>query len=154
MLIGSGRDFWRWLIAAGLTALAAMQPTAVHAQGAPGFGILGDSASDEYRADDNRGGAYSATTLNWMELLVKHRGLNFGPWGTWSAPRRSGYAYNWARSGATSREIISGGQAAGLAAQVAAGKVSIVVVYAGANDFAIWNGTYAEVYNGSVSGSA
>ena len=106
------------------------------------------------RADDNRGGAYAPTTLNWMELLVRYRGLDFGPWGNRSAPRRSGYAYNWAISGATSAEVISGGQAAGLAAQVAAGQVLRVVVMVGANDFAVWNGTYAEVYDGSLSGEA
>jgi hypothetical protein len=43
--------------------LASVLPTAVLAQGAQGFGILGDSGSDEYRADDNRGGAYAVTTL-------------------------------------------------------------------------------------------
>jgi hypothetical protein len=144
----------RWLSVAGLMMLAAMLPTAVLAQSAPGIGILGDSASDEYRADNNRGGAYAATTFNWMELLARYRGLDFGPWGTRSAPRRTGYAYNWAISGATSAEVISGGQAAGLAGQVAAGQVSTVVVMVGANDFALWNGTYAEVYDGSVSGTA
>jgi hypothetical protein len=33
-----------------------------------GFGVLGDSSSDEYQADDNRGGAYAATTLNWWSF--------------------------------------------------------------------------------------
>src|SRR5688500_20068761 len=49
-----------------------------------GFGLLGDSNSDEYRADDKRGGRqYGDTTLNWMEQLALKRGLNVGPWGTW-----------------------------------------------------------------------
>ena len=93
----------RWLTRGGATVLAVILPTALLAQGASGFGILGDSVSDEYRADDNRGGAYGPTTLNWMELLVRYRGLDSGPWGTRSAPRRTGYEYNWARSGADER---------------------------------------------------
>lgn len=142
----------RVLTAAGLATLVSLAPTTLVAQ-AP-FGVLGDSGSDEYRADDNRGGAYGATTLNWLELLVRYRGLNAGPWGTRSAPRRTGYEYNWARSGATSAELISQGQADGLAAQVAAGQVGNVVLMVGANDFAIWNGSYAEVYDGTLSGAA
>jgi len=119
-----------------------------------GVGILGDSSSDEFRADDNRGGSYSATTLNWAELLVTYRSLNLGAWGVRSEPRRAGYSYNWARSGATAEEVVSGGQADGLAAQVAAGKVSTIVLMVGANDFALWNGTYAEVYDGTLSGES
>ena len=29
-----------------------------------GFGVMGDSTSDEYQADDLRGSSYSATTFN------------------------------------------------------------------------------------------
>ena len=116
-----------------------------------GFGILGDSSSDEYRADDNRGGPYAATTLNWMELLVQNRELNFGEWGTWGEPRRTGYKYNWSRSGATAESMIESGAHLGLARQVAAGEVSHVFVWIGGNDFAIWNSTYANIYNGMVS---
>lgn len=116
-----------------------------------GFGILGDSGSDEYRADDNRGGEYAKTTLNWMELLVLKRGLNFGAWGTWGEPRRTGYEYNWARSGATAESLIAAGQHTGLAQQVADGKVSHVLIWIGDNDFAPWNGTYQEIYEGKLS---
>ena len=119
-----------------------------------GVGILGDSSSDEFRADDNRGGAYAATTLNWAELLVNHRSVDLGSWGVRSEPRRAGYAYNWARSGATAAEVVSGGQAAGLAAQITAGNVSTVILMVGANDFASWNDTYTGVYDGSVSGAS
>lgn len=118
------------------------------------LGILGDSASDEYRADDNRGGAYAETTLNWVELLVRYRGLDVGPWGNWGGTRRSGYEYNWALSGATAEDVVSQGQPQGLAAQVAAGKVNTVILYVGANDFAIWNGTFQAIYDGSLSGQA
>ncbi len=114
----------------------------------PGFGIMGDSGSDEYRADDWRGGAYWETTFVWDELLVRYRGLDFGPWGTRSWPRRTGYEYNWALSGATANDVITSGQHTGLAQQVAEGKVQNVFFLIGPNDFAIWNGTYAAVYNG------
>jgi lysophospholipase L1-like esterase len=119
-----------------------------------GFGILGDSNSDEYRADNNRGGKYAATTLNWMELLVLKRGLNFGPWGDWGEPRRSGYKYNWARSGATVSSMLSSGQHTGLAEQVANGEVSYVLVWIGTNDFHPDNGTYREIYDGTLNDQA
>jgi hypothetical protein len=119
-----------------------------------GMGILGDSNSDEYCADDRRGGAYAATTLNWMEQLVLRRELNFGPWGRWGEPRRTGYAYNWARTGATAASLIDSGQHTGLAQQVAAGEVSHVFIWIGGNDFAKWNGTYAEIYEGRLSDTA
>lgn len=115
-----------------------------------GIAILGDSNSDEYRADDDRGGAYSQTTLNWMEQLVSYRGLNFGAWGNRSQPRRSGYAYNWALSGATASSMISGGQHSGVAQQVSAGEVSLVFIHIGTNDFA--RNRYSEIYNGNLSG--
>jgi hypothetical protein len=116
-----------------------------------GFGILGDSGSDEYRAEDNRGGEYATTTLNWMELLVLKRGLNFGAWGNWGEPRRTGYEYNWARSGATTESLITSDQHIGLAQQVARGEVSHVLIWIGDNDFAPWNGTYREIYEGKLS---
>ncbi len=116
-----------------------------------GIGILGDSTSDEYQADDARGGEFGKTTLNWMEQLVKNRDLNFGQWGTWDEPRRTGYEYNWARSGATIRSMITSGQHTGLAQQVADGKVSIVFIWIGNNDFHLKNGSYEEIYNGTLS---
>ena len=119
-----------------------------------GIGIMGDSNSDEYRADDNRGGAYAATTLNWVEQLYKSRSLNFGSWGTWGEPRRSGFEYNWARSGATAQSLIDMNQHVGLAQQVTAGLVSHVILYIGTNDFHLLNGTYEEIYNGSLAGAA
>jgi hypothetical protein len=136
------------------TATISMAGTHYQNEAVPGFGILGDSNSDEYRADDNRGGEYAATTLNWVELLVLKRGLNFGPWGDWGEPRRTGYKYNWARSGATAASLLSSGQHTGLAEQVANGEVSHVLVWIGANDFHPNNGTYLEIYNGSLSDQA
>ncbi|MGZ9164528.1 MAG: SGNH/GDSL hydrolase family protein [Anaerolineales bacterium] len=119
-----------------------------------GIGILGDSTSDEYRADDVRGGLYAESTLNWVELLAINRGLNFGKWGTWGEPRRTGYEYNWARSGATTSSMISSGQHTGLARQIAEGKVSYVIMWIGNNDFQLNNGTYEEIYNGTLNHAA
>ncbi len=112
---------------------------------------MGDSNSDEYRADDARGGKYAVVTLNWMEQLVLRRGLNFGQWGTWGDTRRTGYEYNWAISGATTSSMLEQGQATGLAKQVAEGKVSIVFLWIGYDDFSLTNGTYKEIYDGSLS---
>ena len=134
-------------------AFAASSRSAV-AQATGGFGVMGDSGSDEYRADDNRGGTYAATTLNWVELLVRYRGLDAGVWGTRGEPRRTGYEHNWARSMARAADVISQGQADGLAQQVAEGKVSWALLMVGANDFAVWNNTYEAVYSGAVSGAA
>ena len=74
------------------------------------IGALGDSLTDEY-AYNGRGYAQ-----NWVEQLVNDAGVNFGPLGTYAAPRNQGYAYNWALSGATTSTMISGGQVSGLAA--------------------------------------
>jgi lysophospholipase L1-like esterase len=116
-----------------------------------GVGFLGDSNTDEYRADDNRGGKYASTTLNWMEQLVLRRNLNAGAWGVREEPRRSGFEYNWARSGATARTMITDGQHTGLAQQIASGKVSHAIIYIGGNDFHLHSGTYEEVYDGTLS---
>ena len=117
----------------------------------PGYGIIGDSNSDEYRADDNRGGTYAATTLNFVELLVRNGNLNFGSWGTWGEPRRTGYKYNWSRSAARLRDMITTGQHTGLAQQIQNGEVKHVFISIGTNDFHIWNNTYNEIYNGTLS---
>lgn len=116
-----------------------------------GIGIMGDSNSDEYRANDSRGGDYADTTMNWMEQLAENRFLNFGQWGDWGEPRRTGYEYNWARTGATAHSLITSGQHTGLAKQVAEGKVSLVFLWIGDNDFHLTNGTYEDIYNGELS---
>jgi hypothetical protein len=138
----------------GITAFASnkgVDPVLNADVSSKGFGIMGDSNSDEYQADDHRGGDYAGTTLGWVEQLVKQRGLNFGPWGTWEEPRRTGYEYNWARSGATAESLIIAGQHTGLARQVAEGKVSYVFLWISNNDFHFTNGTYKEIYDGSLS---
>jgi hypothetical protein len=117
-----------------------------------GIGILGDSFYDEYQGTDNRGGAYHNMAFNSVELLVKLRGFNLGPWGDWGEPRRTGYSYDWARSGATSATMIEMGQHTGLAQQIRAGEVSFVLIGVGANDFNPYylNG-YQQIYNGELS---
>ena len=117
-----------------------------------GIAIMGDSDSDEYRADDNRGGKYAATTLNWAEQLALKRGLHFGCWGTRAEPRRTGFEFNWARSGATAASLLSGGQHTGAASQIAAGQVTLVFLHVGSNDFL--RGRFEEIYDGTLSDRA
>jgi hypothetical protein len=101
---------------------------------APRVGAMGDSNTDEYRTDKNIPG------LNWVEQLVISRGFDFGTFSeiSWGEPRRIGYEYNWASDGATatgseSYDLCS--QWPGLAEQVAEGKVDIVFLAIGNNDF-------------------
>jgi lysophospholipase L1-like esterase len=119
-----------------------------------GIGVMGDSNSDEYRANDNRGGKYADTTFSWVEILAQARDLNFGAWGSWDEPRRDGFEYNWARSGATTESMITSGQHTGIAQQVADGKVSHVFIYIGTNDFSIVSGQYQKIYDDSLSDAA
>jgi hypothetical protein len=118
------------------------------------LGLVGDSGTDEFQAEDQRGGSYGDTTFNWVELLTRLRGVNLGAWGSRAEPRRTGYAFDWARSGATACDVVTGGQASGLQAQIAAGQVAWVATMFGANDFALWNGTYQDIYSGALSGAA
>jgi phospholipase/lecithinase/hemolysin len=119
-----------------------------------GVGVIGDSQSDEYQADDHRGYQYAPTTLGWVEQLVKNRKIDFGPWNTWGDSRRTGFGYNWAQTGATSQSMISSGQHTGLVQQVKDGTVNLVIIYIGANDFAPYNTIdgYYPVYSGALAG--
>jgi phospholipase/lecithinase/hemolysin len=99
----------------------------------PTIGVLGDSYSDEYQFyPPDR-----STAENWVEILARTRGLNFGRYSTQSRgePRNQGFEFNWARSDATSTDLIKSGQHTGLAEQVAGGAVSVVVIFIGGNDF-------------------
>lgn len=117
-----------------------------------GVAVLGDSQADEYRADDSRGLTYASTTLNWVEQLDKFRDVNFGPWGSYGEPRRTGYAYNWARTGATAASMIESGQHIGIASQVKKGEVNLVIIAIGANDYApyITPDGYDALYAGTI----
>lgn len=118
-----------------------------------GVAVLGDSQSDEYRADDNRGANYSSNTLNWVEILAQKRKINFGEWGTWNDIRRTGYENNWARTGATAFSMIESGQHVGVAEQVKQGKVNTVIMYIGANDYSplTESNGFIAIYNGTAT---
>jgi lysophospholipase L1-like esterase len=114
--------------------IALLTPLSTASAGWPaGIGVLGDSYSDEYQFY----APHRSTARNWVEILAETRGLNFGPFSSQSLsePRNQGYAFNWARSDATTDDLIATGQHLGLAAQVARGEVSLVVVFIGGNDF-------------------
>src|SRR6516164_8972100 len=98
-----------------------------------GIGVLGDSYSDEYQFYPS----HRSRARNWVEILATTRGLNFGRFSTRSRgePRNQGYEFNWARSDATTDDLIATGQHLGVAAQVSQGKISVVVVFIGGNDF-------------------
>lgn len=138
------------------TATQTAPPTATNTPAAqtaaPRFAVMGDSFFDEYRADNNRGGAYAATTLNMVEILQRVRGFDFGPWGTWGGVRRTGYENNCAQSGATSYSMIQSGQHTCVASILAAGKADYVLVGIGANDFSPnFGSTYSDIYSGRMS---
>jgi ABC-type amino acid transport substrate-binding protein len=145
------------LVAAGCAAANA-KVRAPQARSAPSasdrrlaVAVLGDSFFDEFQGSDRRGGRYAAVTFGPVELLVRNRGFDLGSWGNWGEPRREGYEYNWARSGATSTTLIEMGQHTGAAAQVAAGAVSHVFIGIGANDFSPYYGDYYErIYSGNM----
>lgn len=139
----------------------------------PVWGALGDSQTDEYRADDSgaRGGGteWEDTTLSWLELLAAPsagstapthgRNLNFGPWGTRAEPRRSGFEFNWARSSSVMDREISGNpevvpdQVPGLAAQVSAGTVTHVVLFGTGNEWINYEPFYAlDIYDSPDGG--
>lgn len=100
---------------------------------APSAGALGDSLADEYQFADDPPDRQAAR--NFVELLAENGRLNFGAFSTVARPepRRQGYAFNWARSGARTSDLPA--QAAGLAQQAAAGQVQLGFIIAGANDF-------------------
>jgi phospholipase/lecithinase/hemolysin len=98
-----------------------------------GIGVIGDSYSDEYQFyPPDR-----TTAQNWVEILARTRGLNFGEFTAESRgePRNQGFAFNWARGDAETGDMLRSGQHLGVAAQVARGEVGLVIVFIGANDF-------------------
>ncbi|MFI5456565.1 MAG: SGNH/GDSL hydrolase family protein [Isosphaerales bacterium] len=95
-------------------------------------GALGDSLTDEYRFyPPDR-----SLARNWVEILHTVLNVNFGPYTTKSRgePRDQGFAYNWARSDATSEDMIAN-QLPGLTAQVAEGEVRYASILIGGDDF-------------------
>ncbi len=98
-----------------------------------GIGIIGDSYSDEYQFY----GPDRMIAKNWVEILDESRGLDFGSFSLEDrgAPRHSGFAYNWARSDATTSDAIAEGQHLGLKAQLDSGQVDLVFIFLGGNDY-------------------
>lgn len=125
---------WSWRPWA--LAMLAMLPALASASAAGwrgGVGVLGDSYSDEYQFyPPDRGQA-----RNWVEILSRSRGLDFGPLSASSrgTPRNQGFAYNWACTGATTSDMLADGQHDGLASQVREGSVGLVIIFIGGNDF-------------------
>lgn len=116
------------------------------------LGVMGDSISDEYREE-----TYSYA-LGWIEQLVVFRHVDVGltaseagqAGSTWGEPRRTGYAFNWARAGATSASLLSQGQHTGLAAQMGAAGPNHAILAIGQNDFLPYplpGYAYYEIYN-------
>lgn len=110
--------------------------------GIDGLGVAGDSLSDEYAVE-----TYNYAS-NWVEQLAA-TGLNFGAPQMSGEPRRTGFAYNWARAGATSTTLLTSGQHVGLADQIASNLVSHALLAIGQNDFAYFSDAYAGIYNQS-----
>ncbi len=109
------------------------------------IGTLGDSYTDEYRfytPDRNH-------ARNWVEMLHTLREVSFGPYTTQSRgePRNQGFAYNWARSDATSTTMVQN-QLPGLAAQAAKGQIRYASIFIGGNDFL---GLAAEAEAGQIA---
>jgi phospholipase/lecithinase/hemolysin len=107
-------------------------------------GTLGDSYTDEYRFYPPD----LSHARNWVEVLSATRKVDFGKFSPKSRgePRDQGFAFNWARYGATSSDMIRN-QLPGLAAQVAAGEVKYAWVFIGANDFLYF---LRNIENGSI----
>lgn len=136
-------------ITGSLCALLAIACGSAISSAQPTIGAVGDTMTDEY----HESGFPYATS--WAEQLVLARGLNFGPTaaqanqpgGTWGEPRRTGFRYNWARSG-TTNVLIQQGQHTGLAGQANSAAVSFAVVSMGAGDFGLGSGQpYQAIYN-------
>lgn len=139
-----------------LSLIAFFDTSTVNAEN-PSFNlaVMSDSSSDEYRANDNRAGGtqWATTTLAWTELLEKYRNINLGPWGNRAEPRRSGYEYNWARTGAEAQDVVTTGQHTGIAQQTQSGLIDLVYFQIGNNDFAYYRDG-ADIYSGAIAGQA
>jgi len=114
-------------------AVATIRPTALK------IGALGDSLTDEYRATPERRDA-----RNFVEILSATRRLRFGAYSTTSRgePRGAGFANNWAKTGATSDDMVKS-QLPGLANQVRRGQVNLVSIFIGSNDFVRYAATFS-----------
>lgn len=129
----------------GFVFFSTVQPTFAQVR----VGIVGDGFSDEYQTDDARGGSFGNRTMNWVEQLVKSGRITVGPEGSRGQPRRNGYEYNWARSGATAKQAVEQGQHTGVVQQLKAGQLDVVVLMVGLQDFTwVGNNGYKTYYDG------
>lgn len=129
------------LLTLGIGLLLFSRPAA-----ATTFGALGDSLTDEYLGNTTQLGSTDLPALNWLQLLVQLRGLDFGAlepdYTVRGEPRNEGYEHNWARSGAGALPnplalpfASVTDQAAGIAPAVTAGLVDVVFLAIGSNDY-------------------
>src|SRR4051794_31836157 len=75
-----------------------------------GAGVMGDSLSDEYAFPIFKPpGGDRSTSLNYVQILSRTRGIDFGSFSTASrgSPRNEGFAFNWAEDGSTSTDLIA-----------------------------------------------
>jgi lysophospholipase L1-like esterase len=119
--------------AAGMELLEHRQLLSASGVSLGGVGVIGDSYADEFQfyAPDR------STAKNFVELLAEDRKFNFGEFTTTlrDEPRNAGFAFDWARSGDTSGDLLAHGQHTGLASQIATGDVKYAFVFVGGNDF-------------------
>ena len=101
--------------------------------GIDGIGVLGDSYGDEYQfyAPDR------STAHNWVEQLAQDSNVSFGSFSAAdpAGPHNAGFDFDWAVSGATSSDMLANRQVAGVAQQAASGRVDLVSIFIGGNDF-------------------
>jgi phospholipase/lecithinase/hemolysin len=115
-----------------------------------GIGVIGDSLADEYQFyPPDR-----STARNFVEQLAEDRALNFGAFDADGSargePRNAGFAFNWAKDGATTSDLITQGQHTGLAAQISAGEANYAWLIAGGND--VFNLATAEDPAAAIAG--
>jgi hypothetical protein len=79
--------------------------------------------------------------------------FDLGPWGTRAEPRRTGYEFNWSRTGAETHDIISSGALDEMVNHIQQGDVDIVFYTIGGNDFAYYRDG-ADIYSGAISGAS
>ncbi len=126
----ANRNAFRPKALESLEARLVLNGHAAHSVGL--VGTLGDSYTDEYQFyPPDRTHA-----RNWVEILASTKQAGFGPFTTASRgePRDQGFATNWARSDATSGDMIAN-QLPGLARQVAGGGIAYVSIFVGGIDF-------------------
>ncbi len=129
-----GRRLKLMLLIVIALCLAAFKPSRLDA-GLVRVGVLGDSLSDEYAFANDPPDRRAAK--GYVELLAGAHRLDFGAYSTVSRgePRNQGYAFDYARSGATSSDLLQAGQATSVAALFKANKVDVAFMLIGGNDF-------------------